>query len=144
MRAGPRRRSEAQHIDTFVSFIQRGASRHRIKSLSRLRRSGTETVSTFFYIFFFPNLHVNQYSQRDGTFKLALAAHTCRMGFCNWHVITVICAFISKYNPIKLLLWEKYNQITPTQRGHQSFISFYQSKRFSPPLYIILASICSH
>ncbi len=54
MRAGPRLSSEAQHIDTFVSFIQRCASHHRIKSLSRWDEAKLELNA---YILFYMSIN---------------------------------------------------------------------------------------
>lgn len=80
MLAGPRLRSEAQHIDTLVSFIQHGASRRRIKSLFCLRWSEAETARFFPLIII---LHVDQYPFKDRRLKIALATHTYSLSCCN-------------------------------------------------------------
>lgn len=132
MRGGPRLSSEAQCIDTFVSFIQHGASTHRLKFLFRLKSSRTETVSTFF-----------DFALRDRRFKLA--EHVQGFGCCNWHVINVICAFLSRYNPIRWFLWVKYNQMKHIQYTQRIlvFYKFLSIKTVSLHLYNICAGVCS-
>lgn len=132
MRAGPRLISEAPCIDTFVSFIQHGASTRRIKFLFRLKSKATETVSILF-----------DFALRDGRFKLAERVQG--FGCCNWHVINAICAFLLRYNPIMWFLWVKYNQMKHIQYTHRIlvFYKFLSIKTVSLHLCNICAGVCS-
>lgn len=144
MRAGPRLSSQARRIDTFVFFIQHGASHHRITSPFSPTRSETETVRTFF------DVTCQSIPRR----RIQIGwTHVPHSGCCNWHVITVymlspylsVLSFkditqsgrSSGWNTIK---WSKYRTY---REWYRSFISFYQSKRFlcSFVIFVLLSAV---